>query len=283
MARAGLGTPWGFDTPPNTHVCTQAAPRHPKCGPGPLQLRQPEHKSPHGHCQPWGACGTSCGAANSSELTQRRGRIAKPPEMTPKQKKKLKKKSLSHCAPAGPVTGTPGQKPPAGWGGGSAGSHNRRSRRLHRGKSRSVQAAPRLHPDGCKPGGLWPPKNHPWPRGNQSLVPQVPTAGAQPRGGTRCRGSPGVRAGVCPSHSPRCCREAASCQEELVERLKSHRLPGKLGRPEPGSAGRQRWAEAVSHLGAISALPPLAAFPPKLFLHGVITGAGGRAGRLPRP
>jgi len=76
-----------------------------------------------------------------------------------------------------------------------------------------------------------------------------------------------------------------------VERPKSHWSLGQAGRLGLGSAGRpprRWWAEAVAHLGAILALPPLTAFPPKrpacgtgLFLHRVITGAGGGPGSRP--
>lgn len=62
--------------------------------------------------------GTSCGAANSCELNQRRQGLQNPLKWT-------QKKSLSLCDPAGPVSDSPSQSHRQD--GGSAGSHNGRS------------------------------------------------------------------------------------------------------------------------------------------------------------
>lgn len=94
-ARAGLCAPWDSDlhTPPcpwhpRVHPGGSAgAWQHLKCAlpaPKPPRLPKPECKSPPGHCQPQRApgaapSGTSCGAANSSELNQRRGKDCKTP------------------------------------------------------------------------------------------------------------------------------------------------------------------------------------------------------------
>lgn len=94
VARAGLGAPWGLDPPADTHICTQAPPREPSSAqsvpfhpPNPHSSRTRAQKSPLLLPAPVHArSSTSCSAANSSKLNQRRGKIAKPLEMNPKPK-----------------------------------------------------------------------------------------------------------------------------------------------------------------------------------------------------
>ena len=102
LAQWGTGMLWlgqgsvprGAQTQPDTHICIQVAlqevgsPQNEP--PEPPWLPKPKHKSPPGCCQPQRAPGvalssTLCGAANSSELNQCWGRIAKLPEMDPKK------------------------------------------------------------------------------------------------------------------------------------------------------------------------------------------------------
>lgn len=160
------------------------------------------------------------------------------------------KKSLSLCNPAGPVSESPGQ---SHWqDGGSVGSHNGRSRRLHRGKSCLCPDVARLEGSGFL-------KNHSqsqaWPHRSQSQVPwvpQVPMPGAEPRGVTPwCQGSgcplSGGRTGVCPSHSPQCCQEelwssSASWKAGEAREQSGHRGCGSSGSDFSAAILPQRWA-----------------------------------------
>lgn len=178
---------------------------------------------------------------------------------------------------------SPSQKPPAGWGD-RPGATMGGAISFTRASPAALSIGPAwpgtssiLQPSSSKPGGLWPPEKHPWPRHGpmeikawSSWIPRVPTARVEPWAGhaalMHSAGGPiptplGRRQAPIPQ--PHVLPQSVGCQEEHVERPKSRRLPGKLRRPGPGHAGWQRWAEAEAHLGAISVLPSLAAFPPR--------------------
>lgn len=127
MPKVGLSSPCGFLN-------------HSTKFPWPLPA--PSHAKSHSKI------GTSCGAANSCELNQRRQGLQNPLKWT-------QNKSVSLCDPAGPVSESPGQSHRQD--GGSAGSHNGRSCRLHWGKSC-------LHPDVARLEGSGLPKITPGPR-----------------------------------------------------------------------------------------------------------------------
>lgn len=100
---SGLGAAWhsavlGPAVIPSAHVCTRAALQElsgtqkmsSQLPPSPHGFPSPSTKVPPATASSTAAPGadergTLCGAANSSELNQRRGRIAKPPEMKPKK------------------------------------------------------------------------------------------------------------------------------------------------------------------------------------------------------
>lgn len=119
-----------------------------------------------------------------------------------------------------------------------------------------ARAASCLHPNSCKPAGVWPQEKHPWPRGNQSLVPWVPqvlTARVEPQGDRlpRC-GVPGV-----PIPAP--LGRGQACTRPTAPRTAAkHRLPGRacgeaeipLANWKAGEAGAgEHWSATVAAVG----------------------------------
>lgn len=223
---------------PSTHVCTHVALRK-LSGTQKVssQLPQalvaslaPAQKSPQPLPAPStpGADerGTLCGSANSSELNQRRGRIAKPPEMKPK------KKNPSRYSR---VTESPGQEPPAGQGPSEA------HRELQRGMSRcpqhlsspgSLSQVPNVPMAGAEPQqDMQPLQGHEGGAGSPSPCPRARDAHGEPERACKCPAAPPPRPALL---------QSICCQEEVVERQKYCWLPGKLTRPGLGSAGRPR-------------------------------------------
>lgn len=175
------------------------------------------------------------------------------------------------CNPAGPVTKSQIQKPlavSAGVGGGVGREPQREEPLASPGQVLlppalaqhcPARAASCLHPDGCKPAGVRPQEKHPWPRGNQSLVPWVPQvlmARVEPRGDRlpRC-GVPGVPIPAPLGRGQACARPTAP------RTAAKHRLPGRAcGEAEIPLAnwkarGGWSWGALVSHGGG-SGLKP---------------------------